>query len=128
MSLSNSQPVGHWYSMSRSVIVAGGRDFTPKQAHYDWIVKILISLHASEIVSGGCSGADRFGEAAAKHYSLSIKRFPAEWDKYGKAAGPMRNEEMAKYADACILFPGGRGTADMERRARAHGLTVVKYE
>lgn len=112
--------------MSKAVI-AGGRNFQPEQKHYDWLARVLHDLSVSEVVSGGCSGADRFGEDAARHYKLEIKRFPADWNKHGKAAGPLRNEEMAKYADVCILFPGGSGTADMKRRAIAHGLKVVEY-
>lgn len=108
-------------------IIAGGRNFTPEKDHYKWIVEMLVKYHVSEVVSGSCSGADRFGERAANHYSLKVTRFPAEWDKYGKSAGPKRNEKMAEYADICILFPGGRGTADMKARAKAHGLEVVDY-
>ena len=108
-------------------IIAGGRDFIPAKEHYRWLVEALADNHVSEIVSGGCSGADRFGERAAAHYNLKLSRFPAEWNKYGKAAGPKRNEKMAEYADICILLPGGRGTADMESRAKAHGLKIAKY-
>jgi hypothetical protein len=110
------------------VIIAGGRDFVPMQKHFNWLAKTIKKLCVTEIVSGGCSGADLFGECAANHYALPIKLFPANWKEYGLAAGPMRNEEMAKYADACILFPGGRGTDDMKRRAISHGLTVIDYK
>lgn len=109
------------------VIIAGGRDFVPAQVHFNWLSSVLKSIKATEIVSGGCSGADKFGERAANHYKLALKVFPADWNTHGKAAGPMRNEEMAKYADACILLPGGRGTADMRTRAINHGLTVIEY-
>jgi hypothetical protein len=56
---------------------------------------------------------------------VPVKQFPADWNKYGKAAGPIRNAQMAKYADAVILFPGGRGTANMRKLAKEHGLEIL---
>ena len=58
---------------------------------------------------------------------LSGKRFPADWDKHGRAAGPIRNAQMARYADAVALFPGGRGTASMRRVAEKAGITVYEF-
>ena len=109
------------------VIIAGGRNFVGTNAHCLWLVKKLKKLGATEIISGGCSGADKFGERAAKYLSLPCTIINADWKKNGMAAGPMRNEEMAKIADACILFPGGSGTHDMHRRAVEHGLRVIVY-
>lgn len=110
-----------------SVIIAGGRNFVPTNDHCTWLIEQLRSFSASEIISGGCSGADSFGECAAKYLSIPCRVFRADWNKHGKAAGPIRNEEMAKNADACILFPGGNGTIDMHRRAVCHGLKVAVY-
>jgi hypothetical protein len=109
------------------VIVAGGRNFVPRQRHTEWLIQMLTSIRTTEVVSGGCSGADFFGESVAGIIGIPFKRFNAEWNKYGKSAGPIRNEEMAQYADACILFPGGRGTANMEKTARQQGIKVIKY-
>jgi hypothetical protein len=113
------------------VIIAGGRDFTPTPTQKEWVVGVLADIRASEVVSGGCQGADRFGEEIARERGIPIKRFPADWKRYGKPAGPRRNEIMAEYATsagACILFPGGRGTADMKARAIAHGLKVIEWD
>ena len=109
------------------MIVAGGRDFNPLQCHYDWIAKVINQEKPTEIVSGTCSGADKFGEKAAIHYGIKIKQFPADWDKYGKMAGPRRNAQMAEYADICVLFPGGKGTDNMRRLAHENGLKVIEY-
>lgn len=68
-----------------------------------------------EIVSGTAGGADRLGEAYAYSQGFSVKRFPADWDEHGKAAGVIRNAEMAEYADAAIIFWNGvsKGTKNM---------------
>lgn len=87
---------------------------------------MLKGFEAERIVSGGCRGADAFGESIARELGLKVDTFPADWS-LGKSAGPARNEKMAAYADACILFPGGRGTADMKRRAQAHGLLIAEF-
>ena len=78
----------------------------------------------SEIVSGGCSGADKGGEIFARKHNLKLKIFPADWKKHGRSAGPIRNREMAEYADALVVFPGGRGTSSMIQIARKAGLMI----
>lgn len=57
-----------------------------------------------EIVSGKALGADRLGENWAKKYHIPIKYFPANWNKYGKSAGHIRNKEMAEYCDKGIII------------------------
>ncbi len=87
----------------------------------------------SEVVSGCAPGIDRCGEAWATAVHLPIKRFPAEWAKYGKSAGPRRNEQMIVYAGAALGFwdgssRGTAGTADMVDRARARRKPVRVVE
>lgn len=53
-----------------------------------------------------------------------MKQFKSDWEKHGKAAGPIRNKKMAEYADAVILFPGGKGTASMKKEAERAGIIV----
>lgn len=79
-----------------------------------------------EIVSGGAKGADALGEKYAKEKGYKLKRFIAEWDKYGKKAGILRNHEMAIYADALLAYWDGqsRGTKNMIDEARTNGLKV----
>lgn len=80
----------------------------------------------TEVVSGGARGADRLGEAWARAQGLPITRFPAEWRRYGKAAGPIRNRQMAAYADGLIALPGGgRGTRSMIAEAQRRGLPIL---
>jgi hypothetical protein len=54
--------------------------------------------------------------------------YRAEWLLYGKAAGPMRNQAMLHRSkpDAVLAFPGGKGTADMVKRAERVGIRVIR--
>ena len=109
------------------VIIAGGRNFIYDEYHVKWLINKLKEIEADEVVCGMAPGADMFGYKVAKHMGLKIKEFPAKWKEFGPSAGPIRNEEMAKYADACILFLGGKGTANMKKNAIKYGLKVIEY-
>ena len=78
------------------------------------------------IISGGATGADALGEQFAKENNLELIVVPANWEKYGRAAGPRRNAEMAEMADALIAFWDGksRGTKNMIETAEKKGLLV----
>lgn len=82
----------------------------------------------TEIVSGTAAGIDQAGEHFAKQYTIPVKKFPADWDKHGKAAGPIRNAEMAKYADALLLIWDGssRGSANMKQNMEKLGKPVYE--
>lgn len=79
-----------------------------------------------EVVSGTARGADTMGELWAVERDLTVHTFPANWDKFGKSAGYRRNEEMAVFADAAVVFWDGasRGSEHMINLARKHGLIV----
>lgn len=108
-------------------IVAGSRDITNiefvRQAisRAPWVV--------SEVVSGAARGVDTLGEMVAKERGVAIKRFPADWDSLGRRAGPLRNIQMADYADALIAVWDGvsRGTAHMIKEAEKRGLKVFVF-
>lgn len=108
----------------KKVIIAGGRDFTD----YEYLKKecTLLIPENVEIVSGGAKGADFLGERFAKELGLSIKKFPANWNLHGKSAGPIRNKEMAEYADSLICFWDGesRGTKNMIDEANRKSLEI----
>ena len=114
------------------IIVAGGRDFTDYALLSETLGVILkrYTLREVQIVSGCCRGADALGERYAREHGIPIKRFPANWLAYGKAAGPIRNREMAEYAAECdgmlVAFWDGksRGTASMIRLAEKYGLQI----
>jgi cysteine synthase len=116
------------------VIIAGSRHFS----NYDLLKfkcnRILRGLSTDEvqIVSGGAKGADKLGEQYAKEHGFDCVKFPANWDKHGKAAGPIRNKQMAEYSDCLIAFWNGStsgGTSNMIKTANKLGLEVriIKY-
>lgn len=116
------------------VIIAGGRDFED----YQFLEDTLWDLYGdrdyglrdvTEIVQGGARGADALGSQFAEVHNLPEREFPADWDKHGKRAGYLRNEEMAEYADVLIAFWDGesRGTRHMIQTALAAGLEVHVY-
>lgn len=106
------------------LIIAGGRDYFLTESDIEEL-NALVGIE--EVVSGNARGVDRCGEKWAEGRSIPVKLFPAEWDKHGRGAGHIRNAEMAKYADAVALFPGGRGTDSMYKKAMKAGLTVFDF-
>ena len=98
------------------VVVAGGREFNNYQLLEEKLDHLLQNkLPHVQIVSGHATGADTLGEAYAKQRGLSVVTFPADWKTHGKAAGPIRNRQMAHYADAVVVFWNGKskGTQNM---------------
>lgn len=115
------------------VIIAGSRKFNDQDLFDNTIHDILLNYDTEEleIISGCCTGADAMGEEYARSWDIKLAEFPAYWNKYGKAAGPMRNEQMARYASESdhgilIAFPIGesRGTRNMIKLAKQYGLEV----
>jgi hypothetical protein len=106
------------------VIIAGGRDYVFTEDDVLYLIELAEENDFSEVVSGGARGADRCGEIWAEQVGLHVEQFPAEWKKYGKGAGHKRNALMAKYADAVVLFPGGKGTDNMFENARINNLRI----
>jgi hypothetical protein len=106
------------------VIVAGDRTFTDYEFVRDTLDKL--DLPVTEIVSGCARGVDTLGERYAEEREIPVRQFPAEWDKYGKAAGPIRNKQMAEYGDSLVAFlkPTSKGTKNMIETAHKLGLTV----
>lgn len=113
------------------LIVAGSRDFED----YEFLKKKLDHLLQNineeiEIVSGRAKGADLLGERYAREKGYKIKEFPADWNKHGRSAGPIRNGEMGRYGDACVVFwkNRSRGSENMIDVAELNKLKVRVYE
>lgn len=110
------------------IIVCGGRDYADKE--HVW--RVLSDLDDVEgitsIAHGGATGADSEAALWAKYNRKPAQAFRARWKEEGKAAGPLRNQRMLDQfqPDAVVAFPGGRGTADMVRRAIENGVRVIK--
>lgn len=114
------------------VIIAGSRKFSDYQKLKENCDRILREKLEDEeccviIVSGHAQGADTLGEQYARERGLQLDAHPADWKKYGRSAGVIRNKEMAENADAQIAFPQegeeNRGTRNMVKIALTRGLT-----
>lgn len=108
------------------VLVCGGRDFN----NYEVVKQWVDSFSPTHIIEGGAKGADTLGWKYAKSNGIDFTTFKAEWDRHGKAAGMIRNQQMIDEGkpDLVVAFQGGRGTQDMIKRAKKHGIEVVEVK
>jgi YspA, cpYpsA-related SLOG family len=82
------------------------------------------------IIEGGALGGDRLARQFARLRGVTVETFPAEWATHGLAAGPIRSKRMLVEGrpDLVVAFPGGPGTTNMVRQARAAGVLVIEVE
>lgn len=108
------------------VLVCGGRDFTDRE----FLFAVLDQFHQTEgialLIHGAARGADSLARDWARARGVWIRSCPADWRTHGLAAGPIRNQQMLELLpDVVIAFEGGKGTADMVRRARKAGVRCL---
>lgn len=124
------------------VVVYGGRDVTDRNFVYRWLVLLFEPSYGEsedaqpwwmprpdlELILGGAPGADSLVEDWAHVHWVKYRVFKADWDKHGRAAGPIRNQQMIDEGQPHMgmAFPGGRGTADMTARLRRASLPVLE--
>lgn len=110
------------------VIIAGTRTITDMRVLEKAIADSRFQI--TEVVSGRARGADALGEIFAFKHGLPLTTYHANWEGHGKYAGPMRNETMARNADALIALWDGssKGTAHMTNIARHKGLAVYIHK
>ena len=108
-------------------IIAGSRTCNNLEYVYDAVSKC--GWNITEVISGAARGADALGEEWARENGIPVRRFPAEWSRYGKSAGVVRNSQMAHNADALIALWDGksRGTEHMIFIAKVRKLNVFVY-
>lgn len=112
--------------MTFRVLATGGRNFT----NVDQVRSVLTELagqHPTAIlVHGDARGLDRLAASIALDIGWQVEPHPADWQRNGRGAGPIRNQEMVDSgADLCLVFSGGNGTADCRRRAVKAGIPVL---
>lgn len=93
---------------TKRVIIAGSRNFIPFNRDLKKIDNLLQNIEEPIIISGCADGADKFGEMYAEYNCLQVERYPADWTKYGKRAGYIRNKQMGEVADMAIIFWDGK--------------------
>ncbi len=115
------------------IVIAGCRNYNnynEAKTFIDIIINKIPNKENIKILSGGARGADALGERYAKENGFKIEYHPADWAKYGKSAGPKRNQEMAQACDIAICFwdSHSKGTKSMIDYARKYGkLVFIKY-
>jgi len=108
------------------VLVCGGRDYDD----YETVIKCLDAVHqqygVTLLIEGGANGADAHGGIWADNNGVPRCTMWAQWERYGKAAGPVRNQAMIDllHPDCVVAFPGGKGTQNMIGIAQHAGVTV----
>lgn len=109
------------------VLVCGGRDFNDRETVFHTLHELASEHGWLTIIEGGASGADKLAREWANLCWHGVITKPADWDRYGKGAGPIRNGQMliGGKPDLVVAFPGGRGTADMVRQATNAGVKVM---
>src|ERR1043165_6361721 len=117
------------WSIRMKLIIAGSRNFHLDISTIQNVIDILIpmDIEIEEVVSGTCTGVDQSGEAWAQFQNIPIKRFKANWSQ-GKIAGPMRNTEMAEYADALLVIWDGTSKGSLNMTTKMNKLEKPIYE
>lgn len=109
------------------VLACGGRDYRDFEVVKRELDYLYLIEGVDVLIEGGARGADTLARVWAVQRGVRVETYPAEWDVYGKAAGARRNAQMLAEGkpNLVVAFPGGRGTADMVRQAKAAGVPVV---
>ena len=106
-------------------IIAGSRSI----CDYNELLKVIASCpwEITEVISGTAKGVDKLGERWAEENNIPCLRYPANWTKYGKSAGMIRNSQMADVADATIVLWDGvsKGTKNMIELSKKKNLGLI---
>jgi hypothetical protein len=117
------------------LIGTGGRDYPPFQPFKErvFLNRLLQKYQFDAVFHGAAKGADTEIGKWAYTWGLEVREFPANWEKYGKSAGPIRNLEMLRTAldhqsgVICVAFPGGKGTHHMVSACHKCYVPVLFY-
>ena len=110
------------------IVVTGSR----YQEDMGFVSARLDAIHANRPITrlahGDCKGTDTLAAEWATSRGIETAAYPADWERWGRGAGPRRNAEMleAEHPDLVIAFPGGRGTADLVAKAVRRGIAVIQ--
>lgn len=111
------------------VLVCGGRNYDD----YGTLATVLSALQVTRgafhvLIHGNAKGADTLADTYARRHNIPVLAFEAEWDLYGRSAGPRRNRRMLAEGrpDLVVAFPGKKGTANMIAQANEAGIEVLE--
>jgi hypothetical protein len=117
----------------KRILITGSRKWVDQQIVHDAILTEIGPHAAAIVIHGGASGADSIAHEWAEYFDgVTTEIHLADWDTHGKAAGPIRNQEMVDAgADVCLAFlkldAENRGTKDCISRAEKAGIPVQRY-
>ena len=114
------------------ILVCGGRDLDERDVA-DHLKFLLKDKQVDCIIEGEAKGADRGARLYAEEEGIAVERYPADWERFGKAAGRIRNREMLDHGevDFAIVFPGGNGTdlmLSLLEGIKKIGIHKVEYD
>jgi hypothetical protein len=111
------------------VLITGGRDFSDRELLFEALDRLHAAHSFTVLIHGDANGVDRLAGEWGTARGIAVEAHPADWKKHGRAAGPIRNQKMLEEKpELVVALPGGRGTADMVRKAKQAGLEVVMVE
>jgi hypothetical protein len=115
------------------ILICGDRNWTSLER----IRQVVTVLHKKEfidtVIEGEARGADTCGRIIAEELDIPVLKFPADWLKYGRAAGPIRNSEMLKIGRPNLVLAfhndilKSKGTKNMCEIAKKAGISVYVY-
>ncbi len=118
--------------------IVGGRDYKDFDTLKKTIYRYFFGKEENNkdlflfdtIVSGAASGVDSLSARFAIENGINLVEFPADWEKWGKAAGPIRNEKIIEVSDVVLAIwdgksPGTRSSIDIARKLKK--TTVIYY-
>ena len=115
------------------LIIAGSRTIKPTKKFIEFLIKHF-DIKPNVIINGDAKGVDKSGESWAISKGIKVKTMKANWEKYGKLAGHIRNKRMAKYGDALLLIWDGnsKGSKNMkslaiENRLKIYEIRIKNY-
>jgi len=113
-----------------SVLVCGGRNYQDQALVFGALDMENEINGIGRIIQGGANGADRIARLWCNSRKVRYDNYPPDWGRFGKGAGPKRNQQMLDEGQPTkvFAFPGDRGTSDMVRRARSAGIPVHQFK
>lgn len=109
----------------KTILVCGGRNYADRAKVFKELNAIKKPFH---LIHGNAEGADMIAALWADQFGegITVKAYPANWARWKRRAGPIRNWEMLQEGkpDLVIAFPGGTGTNHMKTIARDAGIEV----